>query len=139
MNATVLQFRAPFYAVVPGQGGGPGEGDPVPVAYERTHDGLMSALAHAKWLSRGGGRQEITLTEGRRVRLLGWFENGTGQIVYADLLPAAYPEGYRPAPEAVRAGSPRGHIPEICTHKKHAARPPRRNNNMPPVSWPGIT
>lgn len=137
MNATVLQFRAPFYAVVPGAG--EGDGEPVPVTYERNCDGLMSALEHAKWLSRGGGRQEVTLTTGRHVRLLGWFENGAGQLVHADLLPAAYPEGYRPDPEDIRPGSPRGHIPEICTHKKQAGRTTRRNKNMPPVSWPGIT
>ena len=140
MTAVVLPFRPPFYAVVPGEGGCPGEGDPEPVAYVRTYDGLMSAIEHAKWLSRGGGRQEVTLTEGRRTRLLGWFENGAGQLVHADLLPAAYPENWRPDPGDIRPGSPHGHIPEICTHARNrkAGRTPRRSPNMPRASWPGI-
>lgn len=139
MTATVLRFRAPFYAVVPGTEDGPGEGEPVPVTYARTPRGLISAIEHAKYLSRGGGTQDVTLTQGRTISVLARFTDGI--VVHGNLLPAAYPENWRPDPDEIRPGSPGGHIPEICTMAKHrkAGTRPRRNKNMPRASWPGIT
>jgi hypothetical protein len=140
MTATVTRLRPrEFYAVVPGSGGGPGQdGKPEPVFYARTFDGLMSAIEHAKLLSRGGGQQDVTLTEGRRTRVILRFEDGADTT--GKLLPPPYPAALRPAPGDIRPGSPKGHIPEICTTAKNraAGRKPRRNPNCPRPEWPGI-
>lgn len=139
MTATVTRLRPrEFYAVVPGTGGGPSEGKPEPVIYARTWDGMLSAIEHARHLSRGGGRQDVTLTEGKQTKIIAGFESGVS--VYGAIFPAPYRTTLRPAPEDVRPGSPKGHIPEICTTARNraAGRRPRKNPNCPPPSWPGI-
>jgi hypothetical protein len=139
VTADVIRLRPrEFYAVVPGSGGGPGEGNPEPVIYARTWDGMLSAIEHAKYLSRGDGRQEVTLTEGRQARVIARFENGVSTL--GPIAPVTYPTTLRPAADDIRPGSPKGHIPEICTHAKNraAGRRPRRNPNMPKPQWPGI-
>jgi len=139
MTATVTRLRPrEFYAVVPGSGGGPGEDGPEPVFYERTLDGAESALVHAALLSAGGGTQYITLTEGRQTWI--WRTFRDGRIVPSPDPPVIYQTTVIPAPGGLRKGSPRGHIPEVCTHARHRAgkRRPRRNPNMPRPQWPGI-
>ena len=139
MAATVTRLRPrDFYAVVPGSGGGPGEGEPEPVIYARTWDGLLSAIEHAKYLSRGGGQQEVTLTEGRKTKIVARFSGGVSTL--GPIAPPPFETVLRPAAEDIRPGSPKGHVPEICTHAKNRAngRRPRRNRNMPKPQWPGM-
>jgi hypothetical protein len=139
MTATVARLRPrEFYAVIPGSGGGPGEGGPEPVIYERTYDGLLSAIGHARLLSKGGGQQEVTLTEGRRARIIARFEGGVSTL--GPVVPPPSETVLRPAAEDVRPGAPKGHIPEICTTARNraAGRRSRRNPNMPRPQWPGI-
>jgi hypothetical protein len=127
-----------FYAVVPGSDGGPGEGEPEPVFYERTLPGAESALAHAMLLTAGGGTQYVTLTEGRRTWICCTLQNG--HRVPSPDPPVVYRTTLVPAPGSLRPGAPRGHIPEICSHAKNraAGREPRKNPNCPKPSWPGI-
>lgn len=139
MTATVTRLRPrEFYAVVPGSGGGPAEGDPEPVFYERTLNGTESALVHAALLSAGGSTQYITLTEGRRTWIWRTFQNS--QVVSSPDPPVIYETTLRPAAEEIRPGAPKGHIPEICTTARNraAGRQPRRSPNMPKPQWPGI-
>ena len=139
MTATVTRLRPrEFYAVVPGSGGGPGEDKPEPVFYERTLNGTESALVHAALLSAGGGTQYITLTEGRRTWIWRTFQDS--RVVPSPEPPVVYPTPFRPAPDDIRPGAPKGHIPEVCTHARNQAggRKPRRNRNMPRPQWPGI-
>lgn len=139
MTATVTRLRPrEFYAVVPGSGGGPDGGDPEPVFYARTWDGMLSAIEHAKHLSRGGGEQEVTLTGGRKTKVIARFGNGVSTL--SPIVPPPSETTLRPAAEDIRPGAPKGHIPEICTHAKNRAtgRRTRRNPNMPRPQWPGI-
>lgn len=132
MDARVFRFRAPFYAVVPG-GGSP---EPEAIGYEKTYTGLVSAIAHAKLLSAGGATQDVLLAAGKHARVIMRFTNSTE--ITGKLLP---PPDFSPASVTeLRPGSPNGHIPEVCTHKKHltSGRKPRRNRNMPRPSWPGV-
>lgn len=119
---TVLKFRPrAYYAVAPGQDG--------PVFYERTLDGLNSAIAHAELLSAGGGRQVISLTEGKVTRVVLEFEGG--RDVTGTLLPPPFLAGKRPQADQVRPGSPNGHIPEICSRTRNKGKKSRRSPNMP--------
>jgi len=139
VTATVTRLRPrEFYAVVPGSGGGPGEGEPAPVFYERTLDGAESALVHAALLSAGGGTQYVTLTEGRQTWI--WRTFRDSRIAPSPDPPVIYQTTVIPAAGSLRKGSPRGHIPEVCTHGKNRAsgRKSRRNRNMPRPQWPGI-
>lgn len=125
MTAKILRFRAPFYAVVPG-GGSP---EPEAIGYEKTYDGLMSAIAHAKLLSAGGATQDVLLAAGKAARVIMRFTDGAE--VTGKLLP---PPGFSPASVTeLRPGSPHGHIPELCTHQRirGSGRVPRRSPNMP--------
>lgn len=129
-----------FYAVVPGAGGQPGLGEPEPVFYARTLDGMISALEHAKLLSaNGSGPQDVTLTQGRQTRVIMRFENG--RDISRRLLPGPYKTQVTPDPENVRDGAPNGHIRELCSTAKHRARgtKPRRSPHMPrQATWPGL-
>lgn len=139
MDATVTRLRPrEFYAVVPGSGGGPGEGEPEPVFYARTLDGAESALAHAAFLTAGGGLQYITLTEGRQTWIWRTFQNGAN--VSSPDPPVVYRTTLIPAPGALRPGSRHGKIPELSrtTTARKAGKPPRRNKNCPRPEWPGI-
>ena len=140
MTATVSRLPPrEFFAIVPGSGVGPGEGgEPEPVFYARTLDGAESALVHAALLSAGGGTQYITLTEGRKTWI--WRTFRDSRLAPSPDPPVIYPTPFRPAPEDIRAGPPKGHIPETCTHAKNraAGRQPRKNPNCPAPSWPGI-
>ena len=137
MTATVTRLRPrEFYAVVPGTNGNPGSrGEPQPVGYERTLDGMCSAINHARLLSAGGGTQTVLLIEGRRRKPSMQFVNGeeiTGKLTPVTFRSASVTE--------LRPGAPKGHIPEICTTAKNraAGRRPRKNPNCPKPSWPGI-
>jgi hypothetical protein len=132
MTATVSRLRPrEFHAVVPGTDGGP-------VFYERTLNGAESALVHAALLSAGGGTQYITLTEGRQTWIWRTFVNG--QSVPSPDPPIIYPTVHRPGPGDIRPGSPRGHIPEVCSTAKNraAGRRPRKSPHLPRPQWPGI-
>lgn len=130
---TVLSFRPrEYYTIAPGT---PPDA-PEPVFYERTLDGLNSAIAHAELLSAGGGRQVISLTEGKVTRVILEFEGG--RDVTGTLLPPAFLAGKRPQAGQVRPGSPKGHIPEVCSRHRNAGKKQRRNKNMPKPQWPGI-
>jgi hypothetical protein len=134
MTAAVTRLRPrEFYAVVPGSGD-----EPEPVFYARTFDGMCSAIEHAKLLSAGGGKQDVTLTEGRKTKVIARFENGVSTL--PPVAPPPYKTVITPAPGTVRPGAPHGHIPEICTTAKNraAGRKPRRNPNCPRPEWPGI-
>lgn len=135
MSATVtrLRPRREFYAVVPGADSG--NGNPEPAGYERTLDGMCSAITFARLLSAGGGTQHVLLVRGRQQKIIMQFGNGeeiTGKLARPDFQ-AASVTGLRP-------GSPRGHIPEICTAAKNraAGRRPRKSPHCPPPSWPGL-
>jgi hypothetical protein len=136
MDARVLPFRAPFYAIVPG-GSGPGRNGAEPIGYEKTYDGLMSAITHARLLSAGGATQDVLLTAGKNTRVIMRFTNGAE--ITGKLLP---PPDFSPATVTeLRPGSPHGHIPEACTHGKNRAsgRTPRRSPHMPrKATWPGM-
>jgi hypothetical protein len=144
--ADILEFRArprEFYTVVPGEHTAPGEGEPVPVTYAHTPAGCLSALVHALFLSRGGGEQHVTLTEGRITRTIQVCQDG--QRVTEDiLLPDPYRTCWWPQPQDIREGSPGGHIPEVCTHEKQleherrTGRKPRRSRHYEAPQWPGI-
>jgi len=140
VDATVTWLRPrEFYTVIPGSGGNPGSGgEPAPVFYERTLDGAESALVHAALLSAGGGTQYVTLTEGRRTWI--WRTFRDSRLVPSPDPPVVYRTTVVPEPGSLRKGSPRGHIPEVCTTAKNraAGRQPRRNPNCPKPSWPGI-
>lgn len=135
MTATVTRLRPrEFYAVVPGTGSGQAE----PVGYKRTLDGMCSAISLARLLSAGGATQTVLLIEGRRRKPIMQFANGaevTGKLTPVRFRAASVTE--------LRPGSPKGHIPEICTHVKARARQaagkkPRKNPRCPPPQWPGI-
>jgi len=129
VSDNVLRFRAPYWGVVPGPEPEPGQGERRPVGFEKTFDGLISAITLAKHLSVGGPGQDVVLVRGRHVDAKQRFENGLP--VRGPLLP---PPDFRPTSVTeLRAGSPGGHIPEVCTHQKHVAsgRQPRRSPNMP--------
>src|SRR5690348_15577844 len=88
MVADVIKLRPrDFYAVVPGHDGNPGSrGEPGPVGYERTLNGVSSAIVHARLLSAGGGTQSVVLVTGRRRKVIMQFTNGeeiTGKLVPA--------------------------------------------------------
>jgi hypothetical protein len=139
MTASVTRLRPrEFYAVVPGAPAGEPGGEPEPVFYARTFDGMNSAIVHARLLSAGGGEQAVTLTTGRRTKTIMVFRNG--EDTTGTLLPPPYKTALRPVPDAIRQGAPRGHIPEVCSTAKNraAGRRPRKNPNCPPPSWPGI-
>ena len=128
MGAVVTRLRPrEFYAVVPGSGVAPGQdGEPEPLFYERTLNGLTSAMAHARFLSSGGAEQSVTLTEGRRTRMILRFVNGTDMT--GKVLPPAYRTTITPGPGAsLRPGAPRGRITEISRHKM--ARTRRKGDN----------
>lgn len=132
MDASVSRLRPrEFHAVVPGTDGGP-------VFYERTLNGAESALVHAALLSAGGRTQYITLTEGRRTWIWRTFVNG--QTVPSPEPPVIYRTVLKPEPGDIRPGSPKGHIPEVCSTAKNraAGRVPRKSPHLPKPSWPGI-
>lgn len=136
-DATVARLRPrEFYAVVPGHGGNPGSrGEPGPVGYVRTLDGMCSAIVHARLLSAGNQTQTVLLIQGRRRKAIMQFVNGeeiTGKLTAVSFRPSAVTE--------LRPGSPRGHIPEICSTAKNrrAGRTPRKNPHLPKPQWPGI-
>lgn len=139
MAATVSRLRPrEFYAVVPGAGGGPGQGRPVPVGYAKTLDGLESALAHAQHLAAGGGTQDVLLITGREVMLVMRFGAGGEHTTGGEPSPSA---GFRPASVTeVRPGARHGRIPELdrTAMARKAGKPPRRNRNCPRPQWPGI-
>jgi hypothetical protein len=137
VTAIVTRLRPKeFYAVVPGHDGNPGSrGEPAPVGYERTLDGMSSAIVHARLLSAGGRTQTVLLITGRRRKAIMQFVNGeeiTGKLAPVSFHPATVTE--------LRPGSPKGHIPEVCSTAKNrrAGRTPRKNPNCPAPSWPGI-
>lgn len=131
MGGDVLRFRAPYWGVVPGPEPEPGQDGRQPAGFERTFDGMISAITLAKHLSVGGPGQDVVLVtrNGRDVAVKQRFENGLP--VRGPLLP---PPDFRPASVTeLRKGAPGGHIDEVCTHKQHLAtgRTPRRSPNMP--------
>lgn len=141
MTASVTRLRPrEFYAVVPGAGGAPGQGEPEPVFYARTFDGMISAITHAKHLSASGsGDQEVTLTRGRVTRVVARFEGGISTL--GVIAPDPYKTVLRPATiTELRPGAPKGHIPEVCSTARNraAGRRPRKNPNCPKPEWPGI-
>jgi hypothetical protein len=134
IDATVTRLRPrEFYAVVPGTGGD--QGKPVPVGYERTLDGMCSAIVHARLLSAGNRTQTVLLVTGRRRKAVMQFVNGveiTGKLTPVSFRPATVTE--------LRPGSPKGHIPEVCSTAKNraAGRTPRKSPHLPRPQWPGI-
>lgn len=134
MDATVSRLRPrEFYAVVPGTGGD--QGKPEPVGYVRNLDGMCSAIVHARLLSAGGRTQTVLLVTGRRRKAIMQFVNGdeiTGKLTAVRFRPATVTE--------LRPGSPKGHIPEICSTAKNrtAGRRPRRSPHYVRPQWPGI-
>jgi hypothetical protein len=129
MSGDVLRFRAAYWGVVPGPEPEPGQDGRQPVGFEKTYDGMVSAITLAKHLSVGGPGQDVVLVRGRHVDVKARFEHGIP--VRGPLLA---PPDFRPASvTALREGAPHGHIQEVCTHKQHlaAGRAPRRSPNMP--------
>lgn len=136
-DATVTRLRPrEFYAVVPGRDGNPGSrGEPEPVGYERTLDGMCSAIVHARLLSAGNRTQTVLLIQGRRRKAIMQFVNGeeiTGKLAPAVFRAASVTE--------LRPGAPKGHIPEVCSTAKNraAGRRPRRSPHYVRPQWPGI-
>lgn len=138
MTADITSI-ARMYAVVPGKEN-PATGKTRPEGFEAGYDGINSAIELAKHLSAGGGKQSVIEVRGPRSRVIAEFRAGkVTWNVSGSLIP---PPDFTPASVTeIRAGSPHGHIPEICTHAKMRAEPGRkrrRNPNMPPAQWPGI-